>query len=120
MNHRYEGSCHCGAIRFAIQTDQPIERGLRCNCSICARKGAIMSPMVFDEEALHIQADESDLGLYRFGERTAKHYFCRQCGIYPFHETARFPGKYRVNLGCIDAIDATALPFDLFDGRHQL
>lgn len=120
MEHRYQGRCHCGAIRFSLRTGEPITRALRCNCSICARRGAPMSTMVFDPLDLNIQADEGALSLYQFGTRTAKHFFCRHCGIYPFHETARTPGKCRVNLGCIDGIDSVNLPFDVFDGRHQL
>ena len=53
---------------------------------------------------LEIQHDHI-LGLYQFGEKTARHHFCKKCGIYTFHETARFPGKYRVNLGCLNDVD---------------
>ncbi len=120
MSHRYQGRCHCGAIRFSFTTGQAIDSALRCNCSMCAPKGVPMSTMVFEREELNIEANDDALGLYQFGARTAKHFFCKHCGIYPFNETARVPGKYRVNLGCIDEIDATSLPFEVFDGRHQL
>ncbi len=116
---RYQGRCHCGAVRFTYEADD-IERGLRCNCSICARKGALMSAEAIPPERLHFDADDGALGLYQFGSATAKHYFCRHCGIYPFHETARFPGHYRVNLGCIDELDTLTLPFDVYDGKHLL
>ncbi|MES9956031.1 MAG: GFA family protein [Sedimenticola sp.] len=115
----YKGSCHCGAVKFSY-TGEPIEKGLRCNCSICSRKGAMMSSEVIPLEKLKIDAEEGALGLYQFGAKTAKHHFCRQCGIYTFHETARFPGHYRVNLGCIEGIDTLALEADLFDGKHLL
>ena len=58
------------------------------------------------------------LGLYQFGVKTAKHYFCKQCGIYPFHESSRKAGHYRVNLGCIDGMDTFALDADVFDGKN--
>ena len=119
MSEHYQGSCHCGAIRFTFESE-PIERGLRCNCSLCARKGAMMSAQVIPFEKFEITAQEDALGLYQFGARTAKHYFCKQCGIYPFHETARAPGHYRVNLGCVDGVDPLALEADLFDGKHLL
>lgn len=116
----YQGSCHCGSVTFSFETQQAITSGLRCNCSICQRKGAVMSTFVLPLDALNVQADEADLGLYQFGEKTAKHYFCRNCGIYTFHETARFPGQYRVNLGCVDELDTANMPFEVFDGRHKL
>lgn len=71
-------------------------------------------------ENLEVNAQDDALGLYQFGAKTAKHYFCRKCGIYTHHETARYPGHYRVNLGCIEGIDSTQLDADLFDGKHLL
>ena len=44
MSHRpmqkYRGSCHCGAVRFEIETDFP--ELTTCDCSICRRKNALM------------------------------------------------------------------------------
>ena len=71
-------------------------------------------------EKLKIEARDGTLGLYRFGPKTAKHYFCKNCGIYPFHETARKPGYFRVNLACIDGIDIFSLSADVLDGKHLL
>ena len=71
-------------------------------------------------ERLDIDADKGALALYQFGLKTAKHYFCKHCGIYPFHETARAPGHFRVNLGCIDGLETEQLEADLFDGKHLL
>lgn len=119
MSEVYKGQCHCGAVRFTYE-GEAITRGLRCNCSMCARKGAMMTPEAIAPENIHIEADDDALGLYQFGKKTARHYFCKNCGIYTFHETARVPGHFRVNLGCIDAVDSFALEADVFDGRHQL
>lgn len=119
MSQHYQGSCHCGAVKFSY-TGEEIARGLRCNCSICSRKGAMMSSEVIAPEALTIQAEEGTLGLYQFGTKVAKHFFCKQCGIYTFHQTIRKPGHYRVNLGCIEGVDPLTLEADVFDGKHLL
>lgn len=119
MLRRYEGSCHCGAIRFWFESE-PITKGTRCNCSFCARKGAVMSPMRIPAAALHIDAAPGALGLYQWGKKVAKHYFCKTCGIYPFHEAALQPGHYRVNLGCVDGIDTFALDIEVLDGKNLL
>lgn len=118
MTH-YQGSCHCGAVRFTFE-GEPVTKGLRCNCSLCSRKGAMMTPYAIALDLFSIQAEEGALGLYQFGAKTAKHYFCTRCGIYPFHETARMPGHFRVNLGCIEGIDTFSLEADVFDGKHLL
>ena len=119
MNTSYQGACHCGAVRFSFQ-GKPITGGVRCNCSICKRKGALMSLEAVAPEHFNIDATPEALGLYQFGAQTAKHYFCKHCGIYPFHITARKPGHYRVNLGCIDQVDTLSLPSEIFDGRNLL
>ena len=35
--------CHCGAVEAEINVSNNLEKILRCNCSICKRKGTIMS-----------------------------------------------------------------------------
>lgn len=111
----YAGSCHCGAIRFTFRGPS-IDRGLRCNCSLCRRKGAVMSAFTVAPEDMEMVVEPGVLATYEFGSTVAKHHFCARCGIYPFHQTLRKPGHYRINLGCVDNVDSTALPFDLFDG----
>ena len=118
MTH-YSGSCHCGAVTFSYEGGA-ISKGLRCNCSMCSRRGAMMSTEIIPRERFQFQAADGVLGLYQFGAKSARHYFCTRCGIYPFHETARFPDHFRVNLGCVEGIDTIALPFDVFDGKHLL
>lgn len=115
----YEGSCHCGAVRFSYDGDV-IDRGVRCNCSYCARRGALMSAVPIPQDELHIEVEGDALGLYQFGAKTARHYFCKRCGIYPFHVPGRFPDHYRVNLACIPEIDTFSLPFEVLDGKHLL
>ncbi|MES9851538.1 MAG: GFA family protein [Candidatus Thiodiazotropha sp. L084R] len=119
MTEHYQGSCHCGAVRFSYQ-GQKIERGLRCNCSICQRKGALMSPEAIPPEHFSYESDEGALECYQFGSKTARHYFCNRCGIYTFHVTVRMPGHFRVNLGCIEGVDPLSLEYDVFDGKHLL
>lgn len=112
----YKGSCHCGSIIFSFNYGK-IENGLRCNCSICRRKGAVMSEFTLSPEEIDIESEDNKLSLYQFDSKIAKHYFCNSCGIYPFHETMRNPGHYRINLGCLDDIDTNSLKVDVFDGK---
>ena len=114
---KYNGSCHCGNVSFSFEHDN-ITEGLRCNCSICIRKGATMSNFVIPPENMHISVKEKgSLGLYVFDNEVAKHFFCKNCGIYPFHTTFRIPGHYRVNLGCIEEVDSLSVDVELFDGK---
>lgn len=80
----------------------------------------MMTPFVIAPDAFHIDAAPGALGLYRFGEKTAKHHFRTRCGIYTFHVTVRVSDHYRANLGCLDGVDTFSLEADLFDGAHLL
>ena len=35
--------CHCGAVEAEISLEGDLAKVIKCNCSICKRKGAIMS-----------------------------------------------------------------------------
>ena len=120
----YSGSCHCGAVRFRFQSAE-ITSGLRCNCSICIRKGMVMSRDYVGADAFAVDGAES-LAIYRFGDGNVDHYFCKNCGISPFNGIVSLPDGYRgrakigdrrVNLGCVDGVDPFALEIALVDGR---
>ena len=116
MNN-YQGSCHCGKVSFNFECPEII-KGLRCNCSICIRKGALMSSDVIPQKSLIIISGEDALSMYQFNTNVAKHYFCNICGIYPFHETMRMPGHFRINLGCVDGIDTFSLNTEEINGKE--
>ncbi|MEM7345805.1 MAG: GFA family protein [Chloroflexota bacterium] len=115
MKH-YQGSCHCHAITFAFSAPEIVD-GMQCNCSICKRKGAIMSNFTIPPEAMEVTIMDDALSTYQFGSKVAKHHFCKMCGIFTFVETRLNPGEYRVNLGCVDDLDLFTLPTTLFDGQ---
>jgi hypothetical protein len=109
----HQGSCHCGAVRFEVRT--PLLPAARCNCSLCRRKGALMTPF-FPTEDLKIVSGTEALSVYQFNTMVAKHYFCRHCGVYPFHQTRRDPNLWRANIGCLDIDDPLALEWTVNDG----
>jgi hypothetical protein len=67
-----------------------------------------------------MDAQEVMLNFYQFDRKQAKHYFCKNCGIQTFTESARMPGHYRVNLGCVEGMDTFAMDIELFDGKNLL
>ena len=94
--------CHCGAVEAEIKVNY-IEKVLRCNCSICKRKGAIMS--IVKNEDFKITKGFETLKLYQFNTKVAKHYFCSICGIYTHHRSFTNPENYEFNVACIDNVD---------------
>lgn len=102
----YGGSCHCGAVRFSIRAD--ITELTTCDCSICRRKNALMTKV--HESAFELLAGAEALTLYQFHTHTAKHYFCRICGIYPFHRKRVTPDFVGINVHCLDGFDPAGIP----------
>ncbi|MCC6532670.1 MAG: GFA family protein [Burkholderiales bacterium] len=115
MEH-YQGGCHCGAIRFSIETT--LDNASQCNCSICTKKGVINHRV--PPQRLRILQGEDRLGLYQFGTRTAKHWYCTGCGIHVFSNPRRAPDQYAVNLRCLDDFYRVlpGIAIKQFDGQH--
>ena len=99
--------CHCGAIEAEINIAKKLERTIRCNCSLCKRKGSVMS-LVKNENFKIIKGAEK-LSIYQFHTKVAKHYFCSICGIYTHHNPRSNPAMTGFNLGCVDEVDTFSL-----------
>tara|TARA_A100001011_G_scaffold353980_2_gene396024 strand:- start:1438 stop:1800 length:363 start_codon:yes stop_codon:yes gene_type:complete len=100
-------TCHCGEIEAEINLPEKLEKILRCNCSICKRKGAIMS--IVKNEDFKITKGKEKLSLYKFHSKIANHFFCSMCGIYTHHNPRINPAMTGFNLGCVDEINTFEL-----------
>lgn len=105
----YEGGCHCGEIRFRVQTQKRVV--LDCDCSMCSKKGLLH--LIVDKNELEILSDDALLSEYRFGTRTARHLFCSSCGIHPFYVPRSHPDGYSVNFRCLDDYPRLLEQFDV-------
>jgi hypothetical protein len=79
---RYEGSCHCGAIRATLHASRPAsELQVRaCQCSFCTRHGA---KTVSDPAGrCRFEIDGAALSWYQFETRTGMSLICNRCGMY--------------------------------------
>ena len=102
----YRGSCHCGAVRFQIETDFP--ELTRCDCSICRKKNALMVKV--HESKFRLLAGQESLTEYQFHTKTARHFFCKVCGIYPFHRKRITPDHLGINVFCLKGFDPAGIP----------
>ncbi len=79
-----------------------------CDCSICRRKNALMVKV--HESAFELLAGEGALSEYQFHTHIARHFFCRTCGIYPFHRKRVTPDHLGVNVFCLEDFDPAGIP----------
>ena len=102
----YRGSCHCGSVTFEIETDFP--ELTTCDCSICRRKNALMVKVHESQFRLLTGADA--LTEYRFHTMIARHFFCKKCGIYPFHRKRITPDFLGINVFCLEDFEPSGIP----------
>ena len=95
--------CHCGNVEAEVNIpDNGIEKIMRCNCSICKKKGYVIG--VLGENDFKLTKGKDSLKLYQFYTNTAKHYFCTNCGIYTHNQRRADPNTYGINVGCLNGI----------------
>ena len=104
---RHKARCHCCSVELELALPDGIVNPRRCDCSICRRKGAIVASVPL--AGIRIVKGNDVLKLYQFNTRTAKHFFCSNCGIYTHHQRRSNPGEYGYNVGCLEGVN----PFDL-------
>jgi hypothetical protein len=106
MNDHHEAACHCGAVRFRVRLPDGFRSARRCTCSFCRMRGAVVVSARLEDLVFLSGAD--NLTLYQFNTRTAKHWFCRTCGVYTHHQRRSDPTLFGVNVACLSGIS----PFD--------
>jgi hypothetical protein len=108
------GACHCRAITYSVKG--PIDTAVRCTCSFCSTIGALWHAT--SDAGLTLISGKDAMQMYQFGTMTAKHYFCRHCGVHPFSRPRLNPAIWVVNLRCVQLLDLEILPISTFDGAH--
>ncbi|PCI33496.1 MAG: aldehyde-activating protein [Alphaproteobacteria bacterium] len=111
----HKGSCHCGAVKFTVQSPADIT-AIRCNCSVCSSTGFLHLIVTADDFTL-LQG-EDNLTLYSFNTHTARHLFCKTCGVKSFYVPRSHPDGYSVNVNCLDPRTITSLTTEEFDGQN--
>lgn len=113
----YEGSCHCGRIRFTVEGE--VGTVMDCNCSMCRRRGGLL--WFVPRDALRLGTPEADLGTYTFNRHALQHHFCPACGIAPFSEGSDRQGNLMaaVNVRCLEGVDLESLQVQHIDGASM-
>ena len=111
---RHRGGCHCGRVRFEVDAPAVIE-ATQCNCSICTKSGYLH--LIVAAEDFRLLEGEEALETYTFNTGTAKHHFCRHCGIKSFYVPRSHPDGISVNVHCLEPETVEGVNVTAFDGR---
>jgi len=113
MKQTYNGSCHCGKVRFEVDVD--LDHVRVCDCSICRRRCALIHRI--DEKYFRLLTPIEEL-LYQWHTKTAKDYFCPICGILPFRRPRTAPELWGINVRCFEGVDLTSIPIKYVHGSR--
>jgi hypothetical protein len=108
----HRGGCHCGAVQFEVRAPAVIE-ALECNCSICTMTGFLH--LIVARERFTLLQGADALVEYRFNTGTARHLFCRSCGVKSFYVPRSHPEGYSVNVRCLAPGTIERVDIELFD-----
>jgi hypothetical protein len=111
----YQGSCHCGQIRFEVEGT--LEQAMECNCSHCSRKGYLL--WFVPRSQFKLQTPEGGYNTYTFNKHVIQHHFCPQCGCAPFASGKDRTGAEMagINVRCLEGVDLASLKRIAVDGR---
>ncbi|UYG04935.1 GFA family protein [Halomonas sp. LR3S48] len=103
IEKKHRASCHCGSVVLELDLPDGLIDLRRCDCSMCRRRGAIVASVPL--EGITVVRGQDVLKLYQFNTKTAKHYFCGNCGIYTHHQRRSNPTQYGFNVACLEGIN---------------
>jgi len=113
VTHR--GGCHCGAVAFEVDAPARIE-AQECNCTVCSMTGFLH--LIVPASRFRLLRGADVLETYSFNTGTARHLFCRRCGIKSFYVPRSNPDGYSVNVRCLDRASIEHVEITAFDGRN--
>ena len=114
VTHR--GGCHCGAVSFEV--DAPARLTVSdCNCSICRMSGYLH--LIVPRERFRLLKGADRLTEYTFNTGTARHLFCRHCGVKSFYVPRSNPDGYSINARCLDQATIEHLQIEPFDDNDR-
>ncbi|HUO19728.1 MAG TPA: GFA family protein [Steroidobacteraceae bacterium] len=114
VTHR--GGCHCGAVAFEVEAPARLTVS-DCNCSICRMSG--YQHLIVPRARFRLLQGAESLTEYRFNTGTARHLFCRHCGIKSFYVPRSNPDGYSVNARCLDPATIEHLEIEIFDDNDR-
>ena len=110
----HTGQCHCGAVSFEFKAPAKVSV-TDCNCSICVLTA--YQHVFIPEADFTLISGTEDLTEYNFGSGTARHLFCRHCGVKAFYRPRSHPESYSVNYRAVTAGTLEISEIIPFDGQ---
>lgn len=116
----YKGTCHCGATAFETTASPQILT--RCNCTFCAKRGALW--FYCEPAAFTLKTPIENQRPYSSTSPENRHYFCATCGCTTFTDAPDWASgnlenrRISINARLLDDVDVSAFAVEDLDGRN--
>ena len=109
------GRCHCGAVSFEawVHTRSEVQY---CNCSMCRMCG--YQHLIVPGDCFRLMTGRNAIREYNFESRTARHFFCKFCGVKSYYVPRSNPDGFSLNVRCMVIPGDCELNFTSFDGQN--
>ena len=127
-------TCHCGATK--IELPHPPTQAKECNCTYCARTGAVWGYYQVGDMTFLSQRDEK---VYSASDGMNLHHFCGTCGMQTWGDSPDWASMYNsdgtskngdpnafptartyaINLRLIDELNWSNIAVEKIDGRNS-
>ncbi|KAI9118069.1 hypothetical protein K1719_010401 [Acacia pycnantha] len=112
----HTGGCHCKSVRWKAVAS-PNVVAWDCNCSYCYMRANKL--FVVPAKRFELLGDSDRfVTTYSFGTHTAKHTFCKVCGIISFYHPRSNPDGVAVAYKCVDPGTLKSVEIKHIDGRN--
>jgi hypothetical protein len=102
-------------VKIEVEAPEQIV-AYECNCSMCRRTAFLH--LIVPASRFRLVSGADQLTTYVFNTRTAKHLFCRICGVRPFYVPRSNPDGFSVNVRCLDRSGIRSVEVLPFDGEN--
>ncbi|MFC3077447.1 GFA family protein [Phenylobacterium terrae] len=104
-------SCHCGATKIELPRQPASAKA--CNCSFCARTGAVWAYFRPGEFKL---LSDAEARTYSASDGLNRHHFCGRCGMHTWGDSPDWASVYNADGTPKPGFDAGALPAERIHG----
>lgn len=112
----HNGGCHCRKVRWRVRAPNSVV-AWKCNCSDCSMRANVH--FIVPSKMFELLADSKEfLTTYTFGTHTAKHTFCKVCGITSFYIPRSNPDGIAITIRCVDPGTLSHVEIKQYDGRN--
>lgn len=119
MPKKYEGGCHCGAVRYSCE-EMP-EYTFYCHCRDCQKTtgSPVSMELMVKDPTFQVRGDLADYVVTGDSGKPVTRHHCQQCGAGVYLECASDPGYVFIKVGSLDDASWVEPQMHIFTASRQ-